>query len=120
MTPLLVEAKADLFSVLDSGPLNGVDSVYDYEPHREASGPCYVTVELFAITPTDTTWAVRVYNQLLDSPEGAAATRDVAVVAVDDRLGQNNYGPSRWEAGFDDALGCLVARTLVDVGRETF
>jgi len=119
MTPTLAEARADLFALLD-GPMDSVDAVYDHEPHRETSGPCYVTVELDSITPREQRWAVRVYSQAADSPEEAAHTLDAAVAAVDDRLVEATVGPSEWQIGYDDNLTSFVARVFVTVQRETF
>ena len=119
MTPTLADARAQVFGLLDVG-LDGVDAAYDHEPTGETTGPVYVTVAFFRLTPTDIVEAVRIYSQMADSPTDAAERLEVAIASVDDRLKDSAFGPSQCEAEPDDGLGAYVARFLVDVPRQTF
>jgi len=119
VTPSLTDSRQALYDSLDVG-LDSVDAVYDHEPNRELSGPCYVTIMLERIEPTEQVWAVRIYSQTADSPEEAARTMDVALDAVDAALGARPWGPSVWDVAHNDELNALVARTFVNVERETF
>lgn len=119
MTPTLAESRATLAALLEPH-LDGVDAVYDHEPHTETSGPCYVTVELEGLTSTDQLWAVRVYSQTADSPEDAASTLDVALGSVDDRLAESTFGPSEWQVGYEDNVSAVVAKAVLRLPRESF
>lgn len=119
MTPHLLDERAAITATLDVG-LEGVDAVYDHEPDRETSGACYVSVALERVTATEQVWAVRIYSQTLDSIEEGTTRLLTALESVDDALKDEPLGPSEWDLGFDDGIGCLVARTFLNRGRETF
>lgn len=118
MTPTLTDSRALLYAAL--GEVAGVDAFYDHEPTGEVTGPVYGTIQLERITPTEQVWAVRIYSQLADSPEEAARSMDVALVAVDDALASRPFGPSTWDVGVDDRVGALVARSFLNIERSTF
>lgn len=118
MTPTLVESQQSLYRLLDGQPLTDVDAVYDHEPTGEVTGPCYVTVALERVTPTEQVWAVRIYSQTADGVGDATTTAYSALDAVDERL--SPLAPSAWDVGHDDRVGALIARAFIDIPRETF
>ena len=97
----------------------GVAKVYPAEPG--AGGwvkPCSVTLEPAGITPTEWEVAVRVYvdDQYADRAQDLLID---ATVAVGDALRDAAaFGPDQWQMGWQADLGCRVAMTEVQVGRE--
>jgi len=120
MIPHLADARRALAALLERGTLHGVDAVYDNETDRECSGPCYVTVAVEAVRPTEIVLAVRVYSQIADGTTDATETLETAVESVDDRLAEEAIGPSEWQIALQPEIGCMVARCLTVAGRETF
>jgi len=120
VTPHLADVRVSLARLLGGG-LAGVDSVYDHEPDIETTGPCWVTIWLEQVTFTDQVWVVRIYSQILDSPDDAFSRMLTALEAVDDRLKTASaFGPSQWSIGLQHDLGCIVSRISLNRGRESF
>jgi len=118
--PGLSEARRDLAAALEYPPLDGVDAVYEQESNREASGPCYLTVALEAVRPTEIVLAVRVYSQMVDGVGDATDTLEAALEGADDRLLALGLGPSDWQVGLDAEISCMVARCFVNQPRTSF
>lgn len=120
MTPTLAEARAEVYALLDVD-LPGIGAVYDHEPTGEVTGPVYVTVTFGGMRSTAILETVRVYSQMLDSPQVAAERLEEAIAVVDDALKAEQLGPSEWaEAAVDAEVGCLVSRCFVEIMRETY
>lgn len=98
----------------------GVVRVLDHEPG--AAGvpkPCAVTMEPVGIDPTEWVVRVRVYVAGELAPKTAQDRTVDAVVAVDSVLkAGDGYGPSSWQMGWNEELGCHIAFSDVMVGRE--
>lgn len=103
-------------SLLDAG----VRFVLDHEPG--AAGvpkPCAVTMEPAGIDPLEWVVRVRVYVAGELPPKAAQDQMVAAVVAVDAVLkAGEGYGPSSWQMGWNEELGCYLAFSDVQVGRE--
>ena len=120
MNPRISDARRDLAGNLEEPPIHGVDAVYEQESNREASGPCYMTVALERVTPTEIVLAVRVYSQMVDGVGDATDTLEAALEGADDRLLSLSLGPSEWQVGLDSEISCMVARCFVNYPRTTF
>ena len=98
----------------------GVRVVLDHEPG--AAGvpkPCSVTMEPAGIDPTEWIIRVRVYVAGELPPKTAQDQLMAAVVALDAVLkAGEGYGPSSWQMGWNEELGCSLAFSDVQVGRE--
>lgn len=103
-------------SLLDAG----IVRVFDHEPG--ASGvpkPCAVTMEPAGIDPTVWVVRVRVYVAGEKPPKDAQDLMVSAVVALDAALkAGEGYGPSSWQMGWNEELGCYLAFSDVSIGRE--
>lgn len=122
------DALDELFGLLSAGgqqPVQdladaGVRRVLDHEPGAQGvPKPCALTVEPAGIDPTD--WVVRVRVYVAGELAGKAG-QDLcvaAVVAVDALLkAGEGFGPSVWQGGWNEELGCYLWWSDVRVGRE--
>jgi hypothetical protein len=119
---------AELFALLSTGTDGtpetalvdaGCTKVYPHEPG--ATGvvkPCSVTISPAGIEPLDWRIAVRVYVDD-QHPERAQDLLIEVPVAVDSLLKPGlGYGPSRWDMGWVEEIGCWAATCELMVGRE--
>ena len=97
----------------------GVSKVLNHEPGATGvPAPCAVTVEPVGIDPEF--WPVRVRVYVSDGPGKLPQSRMVAaMVAIDDAFkAADAFGPSRWQSGWNEEIGCHVAFCDLMVGRE--
>jgi hypothetical protein len=97
----------------------GATKVYPHEPG--AAGvvkPCGVTISPSAIEPLEWGVALRVYVADLTPDKAQDLLIDVPV-AIDALLAAGQgYGPSNWEMGWEQDIGCWAAVSTLRVGRE--
>lgn len=129
----LAHTKAELFALFASDTTKprstpvaaltavGFVQVFRGDP-RSVPRPLSLSVATAGVTPTDWTFAVRVYATADDDDLAPQDRIDLALPAVDELLmSDDGFGPLNWAGpDWDDALQAFVATCTLTAGRQDY
>lgn len=128
MTTTLSEAKEILYEELTSASgtgrpiaaLSRIERVYKGEPPAgEMVGPSALTISTQSITPTEFTFALRIYVQMSIGVLDAQELLDELVYECETGF-PDRYTRNTWNWSYAEAFDCLVAETDINYPRDDF
>lgn len=115
----MAATRTEMKTLLEAAAIPRV-TVYDHETAaKNLARPLAVTVFCSGVTPVAWLMQVRHYAFAATDPEQAQKDTDTNVLLIEAAL-DGHYGEMTWDIGYVEELDCILATTVIPVGREDF